>query len=286
MKEMIFSEPTAFLLIIGTFLALFVGSFLNVVIHRLPHMMAAKWNEECRLYLGLKITKPKEKLTLWLPFSHCPHCKSFIRPWHNLPLLSYLFLKGKCAYCKGNISLRYPLVEAITAISSLYVLWRFGLTGHSIAALLFTWYCICLTFIDLEHHLLPDQLTLSLVWLGLLFSVGGLFCSPADAIIGAVAGYLIFALTQFLFKILTGKIGMGQGDYKFLAALGAFLGWQMLPFIILLASIIGIFFAGIPMLIKRQFKSIPLPFGPYLALAGWITLLWGKELIQYYFSVI
>lgn len=276
--------PDIFILVVA-FLSLFVGSFLNVVIYRLPRIMDQNWSEECRIYLGLKPHTDTEKLSLYLPFSHCPECKKFIRPWHNIPILSYFWLRGKCAYCKAHISIRYPLVEAITCIVSVYVAWKFGFTWQTLAALFFTWISICLIFIDLDYHLLPDQLTLLLLWLGLFCSLFSLFCNSHDAIIGAIAGYLIFAATQLLFKLATGKIGMGQGDFKFLAALGAFLGWQLLPIIILLASITGVIFAITHMLIKRNFKSVPLPFGPYLALAGWIALLWGKEIMQYYIQV-
>ena len=174
----------------------------------------------------------------------------------------------------------------LTAIVSAYVVWRFGLTFQMLGALFFTWLCICLVFIDLDYHLLPDELTLLLLWLGLFLSLFHIFTSSQDAIIGAIAGYVIFAITQLVFGWATGKTGMGQGDYKFLAALGAFLGWQMLPLIILLASLSGVIFALTHMLIKRQFKSTPLPFGPYLAVAGWIALLWGNDIMQYYLHII
>lgn len=272
---------TLFLILIGL-LGLIVGSFLNVVVFRLPQMMERSWSEECRIYLGLKPQTDYEKLNLYLPLSHCPQCKTKIKPWHNIPVLSYLWLRGHCAYCKGIISLRYPLVEILTCLMSLYVAWRFGVSWQTVGGLFFTWIGLCLTFIDLDHHLLPDQLTLSLLWLGLFLSLFNIFCTPQDAILGAIIGYLIFALTQLLFQWATGKMGMGQGDYKFLAALGGFLGWQMLPLIILLASICGVIFAFTHMLIKRQYKSIPLPFGPYLALAGWVALIWGKEIMQIY----
>lgn len=274
-------NPTVYLLIVA-FLSLFVGSFLNVVIHRLPHMMEHSWSEECRIYLGLKPHGDPHKLNLCLPLSHCPQCKAPIKPWHNIPLLSYFWLRGKCAACHARISVRYPLVEALTCITSVYVAWNFGYTWQAGAALLFTWICISLTFIDLDHHLLPDQLTLLLLWLGLFCSLFTLFTDPRSAIIGAILGYLIFAATQQLFELVTGKIGMGQGDVKFLAALGAFLGWQMLPFIILLASISGVVFALTHMFVKRHFKSVPLPFGPYLAVAGWLALLWGDEAMTFY----
>lgn len=270
-----------FLVIVALF-SLLIGSFLNVVIHRLPRMMEESWSEECRLYLGLKPQPRPEKYNLILPNSHCPECKYYIRPWQNIPLLSYFLLRGKCKNCHAKISLRYPFVEALTAIVSVYVAWRFGVSWQTLAALSFTWICICLTFIDLDYHLLPDHLTLLLLWLGLFCSLFNIFCTPQEAIIGAIVGYLIFAITQMFFELTTGKVGMGQGDYKFLAAFGAFLGWQMLPLIILLASITGVIFAFTHMLIKRNFKSVPMPFGPYLAMSGWVAILWGKEIMSYY----
>ncbi|OGT43092.1 MAG: methyltransferase [Gammaproteobacteria bacterium RIFCSPHIGHO2_12_FULL_37_34] len=276
-----FVNPDVFLIVVAIF-SLFIGSFLNVVIYRLPRMMEQSWSEECRVYLGLKPHHETEKLNLYLPFSHCTECKKNIRPWHNIPILSYLWLRGKCAHCQAPISLRYPLVETLTCLVSLYVAWKFGITWQTLAALLFTWSVICLVFIDIDYHLLPDQLTLLLLWLGLFFSMFGIFSDSHDSIIGAIAGYLIFALTQLVFEWATGKTGMGQGDYKFLAALGAYFGWQMLPLIILLSSISGVIFAFANMLIKRQFKSVPLPFGPYLAIAGWIAMLWGNEMMNYY----
>lgn len=271
-----------FLVLVALF-SLLVGSFLNVLIYRLPRMIQHAWNQECRHYLGLKPHKSDmDKLNLYLPLSHCTECKKGLKPWHNIPILSYLVLRGKCAFCHSKISIRYPLVELLCCIASVYVAWRFGVSWQTVAALLFTWILISLTFIDLDHHLLPDQLTLLLLWLGLLASIYGLFTSCHDAIIGAIAGYLVFAITQWVFKLVTGKIGMGQGDYKFLAALGAYLGWQQLPLIVLLASFIGMIFGLTHMLIKRQYKSLPLPFGPYLAVAGWISLIWGNDILHLY----
>lgn len=281
-----FSANPDIFVAVTALLSLFIGSFLNVVIHRLPQMMQHAWSEECRVYLGLKPHTETEKLNLCMPCSHCPQCKKTIKPWHNIPVISYLWLKGKCAYCNASIPMRYPFVEALTCITSAYVAWKFGFHWQAGAALLFTWIGICLIFIDLDHHLLPDQLTLLLLWLALFFSLFSLFCTPNDAIVGAIAGYLIFAITQWLFEWTTGKTGMGQGDVKFLAALGAMLGWQMLPLVILLASVSGIVFALTHMIIKRHFKSVPLPFGPYLAVAGWISLLWGNEIMRYYFEVV
>jgi len=275
------SNPDVFVMVVAV-LSLFIGSFLNVVIHRLPHMVEYAWSEECRIYLGLKPHTEPEKLNLCLPFSHCPQCKKVIRPRHNIPIISYFWLKGKCADCHAHISLRYPFVEALTCLVSAYVAWKFGFSWETLAALLFTWIGICLIFIDIDHHLLPDQLTLSLLWLGLFLSLFSFFCTPKDAIIGAIIGYLIFAFVQWIFEWATGKAGMGQGDVKYLAALGAFLGWQMLPLVILFASISGIIFTFTQMLFRGQFKSVPLPFGPYLAIAGWVAILWGNEIIRCY----
>jgi leader peptidase (prepilin peptidase) / N-methyltransferase len=280
-----FQTYPKYLLVAIGLVSLLIGSFLNVVIYRLPLMLEHDWSEECRLYLGLKPLAPPKKLNLYLPLSHCPSCKNHIRPWHNIPILSYFLLRGHCASCKAHISIRYPLVEALTACVSVYVTWKFGLSLQTAAALLFSWITIALIFIDLDHYILPDSLTLLLLWLGLFFSIFNLFCDAHSAIIGAIAGYSIFALTQIIFKWCTGRDGMGQGDFKFLAAIASFTGWQMLPLILLLASISGIIFALTHMLIKRQFKSTPLPFGPYLAVAGWIALMWGPEIMQFYLKI-
>jgi leader peptidase (prepilin peptidase)/N-methyltransferase len=279
------ANPDAFLALTALF-SLFIGSFLNVVIYRLPRMMEQSWSEECRIYLGLKPHTETEKLNLYLPFSHCPRCKKSIRPWHNIPIVSYLFLGGKCAFCKTTISIRYPLVEALTCIVSVYVAWKFGLSWQTLAALLFTWIGICLTFIDLDHHILPDELTLGLLWLGLFCSLFNIFTDSHQAILGAMGGYLLFAVIQAIFGFATGKTGMGQGDYKLLAALGAFLGLSFIPLIILLASFSGLIFALTYMVITKHYKSTPLPFGPYLAIAGWVALMWGNEIMEYYLQFI
>ncbi|EKD55249.1 MAG: type IV pilus prepilin peptidase PilD [uncultured bacterium] len=275
-------HPDFFLFLVAA-LSLLIGSFLNVIIYRLPQMMKNEWSQECREYLGLKeFPSDIEKLNLYLPLSHCTHCKKRLKPWHNIPVLSYLVLRGKCAFCSAKISMRYPFVELICCITSVYVAWRFGFSPQTVGGLIFTWIAISLTFIDLDHHLLPDPLTLSLVWVGLFLSIFTIFTNSQDAILGAIAGYTIFAVVQGLFKFTTGKIGMGQGDYKFLAGLGAFLGWQQLPIIILLASLIGLIFGLTQMVLKHSFKSVPIPFGPYLAVAGWISLMWGPEILTIY----
>jgi leader peptidase (prepilin peptidase) / N-methyltransferase len=280
------ANPNLYLMLVAI-LALLAGSFLNVVIYRIPRMIEQDWSHECREYLGLKPNAMEPKaLNLYLPFSHCPSCKKTLKPWHNIPLVSYLVLRGKCAYCKARISIRYPLVEVLTCMASVYVAWHFGISLQTLGALLFTWIIIALTFIDLDFHLLPDNLTFLLLGIGLFLSLFSVFCNSHDAILGAIAGYLIFACIQWIFKLVTGKIGMGQGDYKFLAALGAFLGWQMLPIIILLASISGLIFGLTYLAIKHNFKSIPLPFGPYLAIAGWISLVEGPGLLHLYLKLI
>lgn len=277
-------DSNLFLFALGCF-SLLIGSFLNVVIYRLPLMLQEAWSQECREFLGLKNTSDSPPISLWLPFSHCPACKKALKPWHNVPIISYLILKGHCAHCSARIGLRYPIVELICCITSVYVGWYFGCSYETLGALLFTWILICLIFIDIDHMLLPDSLTLLLLWLGLLLSLSNLFTSSTDAILGGAIGYFVFAITGWIFKKATGKVGMGQGDYKFLAALGAFLGWQMLPIIILLASIIGLIFNLLRMMVRREFKSVPIPFGPYLAFSGWVSLFWGHDIIHYYLRI-
>lgn len=279
-------NPNMFLMVVALF-SLIIGSFLNVVIYRLPRMIERDWQEECRTYLGLKSDgKDDVSLSLSLPASHCPNCKTPLKAWHNIPVISYLVLRGRCAYCHAQIPIRYPIVELLTCLTSIYVAMHFGFSWQTLSALFFTWILIALTFIDLDFHLLPDQLTFSLLGIGLFSSIYLLFCSSQEAILGAIVGYLIFAITQTLFHWVTGKIGMGEGDYKLLAGLGAFLGWQSLPLIILLASISGIIIGVTHMAIKREFKSVPLPFGPYLAIAGWISLFWGCDIMRLYLHAI
>lgn len=275
-------HPDIFLILIAA-LSLLIGSFLNVVIYRLPQMMKNEWSQECREYLGLKSSPTDvDQINLALPLSHCTNCKKPLKPWHNIPVISYLVLMGKCAYCGARISMRYPFVELLCCMASVYIAWRFGVSWQTVGGLVFTWILIALTFIDLDHQLLPDQLTLLLVWTGLFFSLLSVFTTSHDAIIGAIAGYLVFAIIQGIFKLVTGKIGMGQGDYKFLAALGAYSGWEQLPIIILLASVIGLIFGGIQIATRHKMKSVPIPFGPYLAVAGWISLIWGSEILHIY----
>ena len=273
--------------------SLCVGSFLNVVIYRLPLMMQREWQSECRLLLEDELNtnqaKPKntsEPFNLVKPNSTCPKCKTAIKPWQNIPIISWLILKGKCASCSNPISIRYPAIEAITALLSLVVAYTFGATEQALLYIVITWALVALTFIDIDHMLLPDQLTLPLVWLALIAAVAGITITPSDAIMGAAFGYLSLWSVFWLFKLLTGKEGMGYGDFKLLALFGALLGWQSLLTIILLSSVVGAIIGIALLSIQGKDKATPIPFGPYLAIAGWITLLWGNQLQSAYFNLI
>ncbi len=277
-----------FLTTLACLIGLLVGSFLNVVIYRLPIMMQRNWRKECLEYLQIDPTEsePQETFNLVFPLSRCPNCNTPIKPYQNIPVISYLFLKGQCATCSNPISSRYPIIEAFTAITSAIVAWHFGDTPQTVFALLLTWSLIALSFIDIDHQLLPDNITLPALWLGLFLSLFGLYTDAHNSIIGAIAGYTILWSVYHLFKLATGKEGMGYGDFKLLALFGAWLGWQYLPVIILLSSLVGAMI-GISMIIfvKRD-HNIPIPFGPYLAAAGWIALLWGNDINQFYLSTV
>jgi len=265
----------------ATVLGLLVGSFLNVVIYRLPRMLEADWKVQCceLLEQAAPETKP---FNLATPNSTCPHCGHQIRPWENIPLISYAFLRGRCSACKAAISVRYPIIELVTGVLSLFVVYQFGATGTGLAALVFTWALIALTMIDIDTQLLPDVITLPLLWLGLIVNQLGGFASLEDALWGAVAGYLSLWSIYWGFKLLTGKEGMGFGDFKLLAALGAWLGWQLLPIVVLLSSLVGAVIGIGMILVLGRDKNIPMPFGPYLAIAGWIAFIWGDTLLQSY----
>lgn len=272
---------------VGIF-SLFVGSLLNVVIYRLPIILKSEWEADCRQYLNLgkEFSEKKNHFSLWFPLSHCPNCKNFIKPWCNIPIVSYLLLKGKCFDCKRSISLRYPFIEFITATLSILFAYHFGANLTLLAALPFLYLLIALIAIDLDHQLLPDELTFSLLWLGLFVNIFNLFTTTQDAILGAILGYLVFYLTQKTFYLFTGKIGLGQGDYKLLAALGAWLGWKYIPFIILISSLLGLV-ASIPQILKNsKWRHTAIPFGPYLAIAGMLCLCFGKEILLGYFNYV
>jgi leader peptidase (prepilin peptidase)/N-methyltransferase len=266
-----------------------IGSFLNVVVYRLPVMMQRDWRLQCHDYLELEppeLSEDTRALSLSTPASTCPKCGHKIRAWENIPVLSYLLLKGKCSSCHDAISIRYPLVEFSTGLLSLIVAIKLGVTWEMLAALIFTWTLIALTLIDLDKQLLPDNMTLPLMWLGLLLSFFNIFTDIQSSLMGAMSGYLILWSVFQVFRMVTGKEGMGFGDFKLLAALGAWMGWTLLPMIILLSSVVGSI-VGITMIITGQSKrQQPIPFGPYLAIAGWIALLWGHEINQLYMSTL
>jgi leader peptidase (prepilin peptidase)/N-methyltransferase len=269
-------------------LGLVIGSFLNVVILRLPRMMEREWRQECAELLADppgpndSDADPSERLSLSTPGSSCPNCGHRIRPWENIPVLSFLLLRGRCSQCATPISWRYPLIEALTALLSLIVLWQLGPTVQGAFALILTWGLIALAAIDIDTQLLPDDITLPLLWLGLLLSVQGLFVDSETAIIGAVTGYMSLWMVFHLFRLLTGKEGMGRGDFKLLALFGAWLGWQSLPQILLLSTIPGALF-GIALIASgRGERRTPIAFGPFLAIAGWISLVWGQAITDAY----
>ncbi len=265
---------------------LMVGSFLNVVIYRLPVMMEKSWNRECREFLQIEQEPEADPFNLAVPQSRCPHCNHLIKPWQNIPVISYIFLQGKCANCDAPISLRYPLIEAFTGLCSAIVAWHFGFSLEMLFALLLTWSLIALSFIDIDHQLLPDSITLPLIWLGLFLSLFNIFTDTHASIIGAIAGYLSLWSIYHLFKLATGKEGMGYGDFKLLALFGAWLGWQYLPLIILLSSLVGAVIGISLIILGKQDKNKPIPFGPYLAAAGWLALIWGDQINQLYLNTL
>ena len=263
-------------------LGLLVGSFLNVLIYRLPIMMQREWRAQALEYLECPPEQISERFNLLLPSSRCPHCDHQIRSWENIPLVSWLALRGKCSSCQAPISSRYPLVELACGLLSGYVAWHFGFTWQAGAMLLLTWGLVAMSMIDIDHQLLPDSLVLPLLWLGLILNNFGLFVSLESALWGAVAGYLSLWSVYWLFKLVTGKEGMGYGDFKLLAMLGAWGGWQVLPLTILLSSVVGAVLGTILLRVQRAESSTPIPFGPYLAIAGWIALLWGDWITESY----
>ncbi|MEP1553808.1 MAG: A24 family peptidase [Paraglaciecola sp.] len=289
--------PAVFISIVFV-ISLLVGSFLNVVIYRLPVMMERGWKAEVDEYLLSQNnthqvnasqapdanTSTPETFNLVKPDSTCPKCQHKIRAWENIPVISWLALGGKCSQCKSPIPIRYPLVELATGLLSALVAWHFGFGLAAVAAVIATWLLVAMTFIDLDTMLLPDQLTLSLLWLGLLLSINGPFVSPQDALIGAAVGYLSLWSIYWVFKLLTGKEGMGYGDFKLLAALGAWVGWQHLPVVILLSSFVGAVVGVTLLTVQGKDKSQPIPFGPYLAAAGWLTLMYGDWLVAQYWN--
>lgn len=284
MLELITANTPLFLT--GVFIfGLLIGSFLNVVILRLPARLEHDWRCQCKELLAIESADEKASEAppgIMLSRSQCPKCGHLIKSYENVPLLSYLFLRGRCSSCKASISMRYPLIEASTAILFLAVAIHFGPTLQTLAALGLTATLIALAVIDIDHQLLPDDLTFLLLWSGLFVSLFNVFTDPVSSIIGALAGYLSLWIVYHLFRLLTGKEGMGYGDFKLLAALGAWLGWQMLPLTILLSSLVGAVIGLIMIALKRHKTSQPMPFGPFIALAGWIAMIWGDKIVDTY----
>jgi leader peptidase (prepilin peptidase)/N-methyltransferase len=287
----LFTQSTAVFIAVVFAFALIIGSFLNVVIYRLPIMMEREWRDQCD-----ELSKaspehevPEGRFDLIVPRSRCPSCGEMIAAWQNIPVISYLLLSGKCAHCRVSISARYPLVEMLTAVLAAICAWRFGFGWEGVMAILLTLTLVPISMIDADTQLIPDSIVLPLMWIGLLMSLfhpmagsETLFIPPRDAIVGAVAGYLSLWTVYQLFKLVTGKEGMGYGDFKLLAALGAWLGWQQLPQIILLSAVVGALVGIGLMVFRKHERSVPIPFGPYLAAAGWITLLWGDAIRNAY----
>ena len=267
---------------------LMIGSFLNVVIHRLPKMLELQWRQDCAAINENNNGSTNEifinSYNLAFPASHCPYCNHTLSVYENIPLISFIMQRGRCRWCHIPISWRYPLIEAITGISAAFLICHFGMTTQALAAFCFTAILITASAIDLEHQLLPDLLTLPLLWLGLILSLWRIFIEPSTAIIGAVLGYLSLWIIYWGFKLLTGKEGMGYGDFKLLAALGAWLGWQSLPLVVLLSSFVGSIIGILLIIIYGHNRNHPIPFGPLLAAAGWITLIWRENLFNIYLN--
>jgi len=280
------ANPTAFIILCGL-IGLTVGSFLNVVIHRLPIMIDREWQFELAQFNDPKTELPEpEPFNLSRPRSRCPHCGHMITALENIPVISWLLLGRKCSNCQQPIAARYPIIELFTALASLMIAWHFGFGIQAAAALALTWALIAASMIDFDHQLLPDSITLPFLWLGLVLNLNDVFTDGASSVVGAVAGYLSLWTLYWLFKLATGKEGMGYGDFKLLALLGAWMGWQMLPVIVLLSSLVGAV-VGIGLIVLRgRDRNIPIPFGPYLAGAGWIALLWGQEITETYLNTV
>ncbi len=276
------SLAPGYTLTIALVLGLLIGSFLNVVIYRLPLMMMREWKASFAEAEALVLPELPERFNLATPRSRCPHCQAPITALQNVPVLSFLLLKGRCSNCKTPISPRYPIVEAVTGLLSLLVVWHFGVGWVGLLGLVFVWTLVALTMIDVDHQLLPDNLTLPLLWLGLVANSFNLFVPLSQAVWGAVVGYLSLWSVYWAFKLLTGKEGMGFGDFKLLAALGAWMGWQAVPLIIVLSSLVGAVIGGAAMILAGRGRDFRIPFGPYLAGAGFIAFIWGEPLIALY----
>lgn len=273
-------EPAALIWMAGL-LGLVVGSFLNVVIYRLPVMMEREWRHQCSEFMNLPQAEEEEVFDLVRPRSRCPHCGHLIGALENIPLLSYLFQRGRCKHCLAHISLRYPIIEVLSALLVMVLAWHFGLTWQLAGALVMTWALLALTVIDIDHQLLPDGITLPVMWLGIAVNLFGTYTDLESSVIGAMVGYVSLWLVYHSFKLVTGKEGIGFGDFKLFALIGAWLGWQVLPFVLFLSSLAGAVIGIGLILLRGHDRNIPLPFGPYLAMAGWIALLGGEQISFY-----
>ncbi len=273
------------LLLYSFLIGAFIGSFLNVVIYRLPIMLERQWKTDCSELLDLKSNVPlNENFNLCVPRSHCPSCNQQVKAIENIPILSYIFLRAKCKNCGAKISFQYPFIELLTALLTCFIVWKFGLSIQALGAVILTYFLIALSGIDIETQLLPDNMTLPLLWLGIIFNFFSTYTDLNSSVLGAIFGYVSLWLVFQVFKVITGKEGMGYGDFKLLGALGAWLGWQSLLLIILLSSAVGAVVGIIMIATNLQERSNPIPFGPYLALAGWITMLYGNQLIGIYLT--
>lgn len=280
--DLLRENTVIFLIFVGIF-SLIIGSFLNAAIYRIPVMMQREWHQECRELLGdkcEKTTEQPETFNLMVPRSTCPNCGHMITALENIPVISYLFLKGKCSSCKTSISAQYPLIEIFTAFISVFVAWKLGFSWQALAAIFFTWVMITLSIIDAKTMLLPDNLTLPLMWLGILVNYQHLFVDLQSSVLGAMMGYLSLWSVFHVFRLVTGKEGMGYGDFKILAAIGAWGGWQILPFTLFTASLFGAIFGIVWMIIKQDRNANMIPFGPWLAAAGFIGFLWREEILD------
>lgn len=276
--------PAGFHVFLAAVLGLMIGSFLNVVIYRYPKRLKHQWTVQSKQWLEIEEKVTEQPPGIISPSSHCGNCKSPVKAWQNIPVISFVILRGKCANCKTSIGLRYPLVEILTGILSAFVVYKFGWSLQSLFGLILTWTLVTLSFIDFDHQLLPDDFVLPILWLGLAISALPIFAIPIDSIIGAIAGYLALWIVFQLFKLLTGKEGMGYGDFKLLALLGAWFGWQMLPQIILISTVVGSVIGILLIATKKTNAENTIPFGPYISIAGWIAMIWGDAINQTYFS--
>ena len=281
----LFSTNQPLYLVCIAIAGLLVGSFFNVVIHRLPIMLQSSWTEQCKELLNVNDRAQSVEISLLHPSSRCPNCENRISVLDNIPILSFLFLRGRCRHCKVKISVRYPIVEALTAAAFVIVAWNFGFSIAGLGGIILSGMLIPLIFIDIDEQILPDGITIPGIWIGLLINSFGVFTDLYSAVYGAIAGYVSLWLVYHGFRLITGKEGMGYGDFKLLAMLGAWLGWQQLPVIILLSATVGAVIGILLLLLQKKTRDTPIPFGPYLCLAGWVALLAGNDIVDTYLRV-